>query len=249
MRQDPGRAPQARDPGRSEHDPADPPPSRPRARTTAHRTDLERVPPSAGRGSARVRLLHGGDGAPEDVLRPVLYRALHETGARGRHHEPTRLSLDYPAGPEPLDHAGARGQAHPAPGSRRQVLWSVRRGLPDRGSQRREDTRSGTEGPSRSVGSAPFVGSASTTSSSSEGVTWNASSPHTPSTTTGPGHTGASIFDRLTPLPLWKEQLARESDGERSSAGSYMSTGSARHDSYQSSGARQGWPGRAPRAP
>jgi hypothetical protein len=60
----------------------------------------------------------------------------------------------------------------------------------------------------------------------------------TPSTTIGPGRTGALILDRLIPLPPRKEGLARESDGEMSSAGSFMSTSASRHDSYQSFGAR-----------
>jgi hypothetical protein len=46
-------------------------------------------------------------------------------------------------------------------------------------------------------------------------------------------------LDRLIPLPPRKEWLARESDGEMSSAGSFMSTSASRHDSYQSFGARQ----------
>jgi len=62
----------------------------------------------------------------------------------------------------------------------------------------------------------------------------------TPSTTTGPGRIGASTFDRLIPLPLRKDWLAHESDGETSSAGSSMSTSAVRHDSYQDFGARQG---------
>ena len=79
------------------------------------RSDLERVPTSTGEGSARMRLLHGRDGVPEDALRPVLHRALDQTGPRGRHHQPTGLGLGDPAGPEPLDHRIPRGQAHPAP--------------------------------------------------------------------------------------------------------------------------------------
>jgi len=62
----------------------------------------------------------------------------------------------------------------------------------------------------------------------------------TPSTTTGPGRTGAWTFDRRIRLPLRKEWLARESDGETSWAGSFMNTSAAQHDSYQSFGARQG---------
>jgi hypothetical protein len=38
-----------------------------------------------------VRLLHCGDGVPKDALRPVLHRALNETGPRGRHDQPARL--------------------------------------------------------------------------------------------------------------------------------------------------------------
>jgi len=55
----------------------------------------------------------------------------------------------------------------------------------------------------------------------------------------GQGRIGASTFDRLITLPLRKEWLARESDGETSSAGSFMSTSAVRHDSYQDFGARQ----------
>ncbi len=44
----------------------------------------------------------------------------------------------------------------------------------------------------------------------------------TPSTTTGLGRTGAWTFDRRIRLPLRKEWLARESDGETSWAGSFM---------------------------
>jgi hypothetical protein len=61
-------------------------------------------------------------------------------------------------------------------------------------------------------------------------------------TTTGPGRIGASTFDRLITLPLRKEWLAHESDGETSSAGSFMSTSAVRHDSYQDLGARQRHP-------
>ncbi len=49
----------------------------------------------------------------------------------------------------------------------------------------------------------------------------------------GPGRTEASTFDRLIPLPLRKEWLAHESDGEISSAGSFMSTSAVRHESYR----------------
>ncbi len=73
----------------------------------------------------------------------------------------------------------------------------------------------------------------------SAGVTWSTSWTRTPSATTGPGRIGASTFDRLITLPLRKEWLARESDGETSSAGSFMSTSAVRHDSYQDFGARQ----------
>jgi hypothetical protein len=65
----------------------------------------------------------------------------------------------------------------------------------------------------------------------------------TPSTTSGPGRIGASTFDRLITLPLRKEWLGRESDGETSSAGSSMSTSAVRHDSYQHFGARQAYGG------
>jgi hypothetical protein len=51
---------------------------------------------------------------------------------------------------------------------------------------------------------------------------------------------GAWTFDRRIRLPLRKEWLAPGSDGETSWAGSFMSTSAARHDSYQSCGARQG---------
>ena len=47
----------------------------------------------------------------------------------------------------------------------------------------------------------PCVGRVSTTSSSSAGVTSNACSPPTSSTTTGPGRIGASTFSR--PIPGW----------------------------------------------
>jgi len=59
----------------------------------------------------------------------------------------------------------------------------------------------------------------------------------TPSTTTGPGRTAASTSDRLIRLSLWNQWLARQSNGEKSSAGSFTST-SARHDLCQSFGAR-----------
>ena len=62
-----------------------------------------------------------------------------------------------------------------------------------------------------------------------------------------PGRFGASTFDRLITLPLWKEWLARESDGETSSAGSFMSTSAVRHDSYQDFGARHAITCHAPR--
>jgi hypothetical protein len=62
----------------------------------------------------------------KDALRPVLHRALHQAGPRCRRHQPTRLGLGHPAGTEPLDDRRARRQAHPAPGSRRQVLRSLR---------------------------------------------------------------------------------------------------------------------------
>ncbi len=45
--------------------------------------------------------------------------------------------------------------------------------------------------------------------------------------------TGASTSDRL--IPLRNDSPVRESDGETSSAGSFMSTSAARRDSYQSS--------------
>ena len=50
VREDPRRAPQARDPGRSEHHPAGPSARGTRARTAADRSKLERVPPAQGRG-------------------------------------------------------------------------------------------------------------------------------------------------------------------------------------------------------
>jgi hypothetical protein len=139
VREDPRRASEARDPGRSEHRPGIHSSGRSGARSSANRPDLERVPASTRQRSAGLRLLHGRDGVPEDALRPFLHRALHQAGPRGRHDEPTRLGLCHPAGSEPCDHARTGGQAHLASGSRRQVLWNVRRGLPDRGPQRRED--------------------------------------------------------------------------------------------------------------
>jgi hypothetical protein len=66
------------------------------------------------------------------------------------------------------------------------------------------------------------------TTSSDSGVICSASSRSTSSTTTGPGRTGASRFDRLIPLPLVKGWLARESDAKTSSASSFMSTSASR---------------------
>jgi putative transposase len=51
VRADPGRAPQARHPGRGQHHPPDPSSSRPRARSSPDRSDLDRVPPAQGRGA------------------------------------------------------------------------------------------------------------------------------------------------------------------------------------------------------
>ena len=50
MREDPGRAPQARDTSRSEHRPADTASCRPRARASSHRSELEGVLRAQGRG-------------------------------------------------------------------------------------------------------------------------------------------------------------------------------------------------------
>jgi len=92
VRADPGRAPQARYPGRSQHHPPDPSSSRPRARSSPDRSDVDRVPPSARPGSAGLRLLHGRDDRAEDPLRLVLIelatRRVHVVGTTRRPTQP-----------------------------------------------------------------------------------------------------------------------------------------------------------------
>ncbi len=102
----------------------------------------------------------------ETVFLKTLYvlffhRALDETDPCDRHDRPARLRLGHPAGSEPLDHRASRREAHPAPGSRLQVLRLLRPGLPDRGTQGGEDARSRAEGERvrGAVGRVPFDGS------------------------------------------------------------------------------------------
>jgi len=80
MHENPRRAPQARNSGRCEHDPADPAPSWPRARASPNGSHLGRVPASAGVGSTGLRLVHDRDCVPEDPPRPVLHRTLDQAG-------------------------------------------------------------------------------------------------------------------------------------------------------------------------
>jgi putative transposase len=88
MREDPGRAPQARDLGRSDHHPADPSPSRPRTGASPHWSHMERVPPSAGQGVLACDFF-----VVETVFPKTLYvlffievatRRVHVAGTTGR---------------------------------------------------------------------------------------------------------------------------------------------------------------------
>jgi len=141
---------------------------------------------------------------------------------------------------------GACGKARPRTGDppgTGGVLWPLRRGLPDRRDRGGEDAggfehRGRTR--SRSVGSAPFDGSASTTCRFSAGVICSASWTRTPSTTTRPGRTGASTFVRPMPRPDSREPPRCEFTDGTSSADSSTSTRESRHDWTADFGARQG---------
>ena len=182
----------------------------------------------------------------ETVFLKTLYvlffhRALDETDPCDRHDRPARLRLGHPAGSEPLDHRASRREAHPAPGSRLQVLRLLRPGLPDRGTSGGEDARSRAEGERvrGAVGRVPFDGSASTTSSSfgrrhlqhvlaTYAEHYNRARPHRGLTSTHP-------IGQLPP----KATPAHRSFAGTSSAASSMSINGARHDADRCFGARQ----------
>jgi hypothetical protein len=93
-----------------------------------------------------MRLLHPGHRVAEDALCPILDRALDKTGPPRGFDQSARLSLGHSAGAEPGDHRTARGQVHPAPRSRRQVLRRLRRGPSNRRTGGSEDAHPGAEG-------------------------------------------------------------------------------------------------------
>ena len=227
---DPRRAPYAWHPARGEHDPADSPPCRARTGAPADQSDLEGVPPSAGEGSVRVRLLHGGNRVPKNALRPVLHRALHATGPCRRRDHPGPTPPGSPSRPGTSRSPGISKTSTSCCGigTRSSRVPSTR--SCGRKVYGREDPRPCAEGervrrtlgrhrPARVPRSHPRLRPA---------VTYRASSPRTPSTTTARDHIGVWTFIPDERLP--KVALVDRSVAGTSSAGSSMGTSGTRHD-------------------
>jgi hypothetical protein len=140
------------------------------------------------------------------------------------------------AGSEPVDYRPPPRQAGAGPRPRLEVLRPLRRGLRNGGGRCGEDAGSCPEGERGrgELGVAPFVESASITSSSSEGVTFSACWARTRITTTGrrgrrrsdrtrqlsprdPGSAGARWFRRRSrnATKLAPDRLFRADDDAR----------------------------------
>jgi len=145
VRADPGRAAQARDPGRSEHDPADPSPSwlgaAPR-RTGPTWSEFLRA---QGRGALACDLF-----TVETVSLKTLYvlfvieLSTRRVLVAGTTRRPTRPGS--PSRPRTCRSPKSWRTRTSFSGTQTPGLRVLRRGPPDRGPQHREDTGSGTEG-------------------------------------------------------------------------------------------------------
>ncbi len=146
LRADPGRAAQARDPCRCDHDPVDHQAFRSWSGAAPTGTVMGRVSARAGAGVGGVRFLHRRDGLVADVVRVVLDRArLAASSPRGCDRE-SRLRVGEPAGAQPRDRGAARERSLPDPRPGRKVLRNVRRDHPLRGRAGDRDARAGAPG-------------------------------------------------------------------------------------------------------
>ena len=109
----------------------DPAPPRLGSGSTPVRPDVDRVPPLASLRHPGLRSVHRGDAPAEDALCRVLHRGLDEASARGGRDGTSRLCVSHAAGQEPNGSRAAHRDQVRLARPRREVLWSVRRGLPD----------------------------------------------------------------------------------------------------------------------
>ncbi len=122
-----------------------PAPRRSRPRPSPRGAVVERVPPGASPRRPGVRLVHRGNGLAPHLLSAVRHRARVPQGARPRRHQEPGLGVGHPAGPEPGGGGAASGRSDPDPRPGLEVLRSLRRGLPDRGGESRQDADPGPE--------------------------------------------------------------------------------------------------------
>src|SRR6266571_8353968 len=105
------------------------------AGAAALRSELARVPPSAGREHGRLRVLHRRDDLAPSLLRPVLHRARKPLRPPGRLHDQPDRRLGHPASAESQLLRRLRADALPDPRPRQQVHLCLRRGLRQRRDQ------------------------------------------------------------------------------------------------------------------
>ena len=105
---DPGRAAQARPPGRRVHDPPGPEgPEDSSGAGAAHRHDVAEVPAHAGIDDARRRFLPRGlRGDPAAPVLPVRHGGRLPLRAHSRDHREPGRALDHTADPQPADGPG-----------------------------------------------------------------------------------------------------------------------------------------------
>jgi hypothetical protein len=144
--EDPGRAAETWRQGVRHLDPVGPSPRRPRACPSPERALVGGVPPSPSPRDLGLRLLHRGDGVVSNHVRAVRHRALIQTGPPPRCHQEPGFGVGHPAGPEPGDRGAPSRHTVPDPRPGLEVLRSIRRGVPDRGCEDRQDSHPGTEG-------------------------------------------------------------------------------------------------------
>ena len=107
VREDPGRAPQARDRSQCHNDQDAPQKIGPRSCPTTLGPHVVGVPANPGRRDHRLRLFHRRDRVAPDALRPCLHRTPEPANPSEHHHGPPGLVLGDPGGEEP--HDGPRG--------------------------------------------------------------------------------------------------------------------------------------------
>jgi Homeodomain-like domain len=110
----------------------------------------------------RVRLLHRRKRAASPLPRVVLHRPRRPARLARRLHRQPHRRMAQPAGAQPRPRILRRGRPLPDPRPRQQAQRPLRRGLPRRGDQDREDADHRKRTRSRSASSGPCVPSVST---------------------------------------------------------------------------------------